>query len=230
MKVLLKLSGEALSGEGKKGYDEGMVSHIASEIRSLVEDGNQVGVVVGAGNLIRGKELHGMSAVMADQMGMLATVMNAIYLKEILDSSGVPSLVFSSIVSLPSVKKLEYGEVENALRSGRVVIFGGGTSNPLFTTDTAAALRAAEMGATILLKATKVDGVYDSDPKENPDARKFERLTFEDVIRMNLKVMDLEAFNICRRVGIEIVVFDFFVPGNTLRALRGETGTRISEI
>ena len=228
VKVLLKLSGEALSGEGKKGYDDEMARHVAEEIGSLVEEGHMVGVVVGAGNLIRGKDLKGMRTVMADQIGMLATVMNAIYLKEVLENHGIPALVFSSITDLPSVKRLEYGEVENALKSGRVVIFGGGTSNPLFTTDTAAALRAAEMGAKLLLKATKVDGVYDSDPKLNPNAKKFERLTFSQVIEMDLKVMDLEAFEICRRLGIEIVVFDFFVKGNTLRAVRGEVGTRIS--
>ena len=229
MKVLLKLSGEVLSGEGRKGYDEGVINHVVSEIKSLVDDGNRVGVVVGAGNLIRGRDLKNINTIMADQIGMLATVMNAIYLKEVLENHDIPSVAFSSITDLPAVKRLEYGEVENALKSGRVVIFGGGTSNPLFTTDTAAALRAAEMGAKILLKATKVDGVYSDDPKKNPNAVRFEKLTFDEVIEKDLEVMDLEAFNMCRRLGIEVVVFNFFVSGNTLRALRGEVGTKITQ-
>ncbi len=229
LKVLLKLSGEVLSGEGKKGYDESVIKHVVSEIKSLVDDGNRVGVVVGAGNLIRGRDLKNINTIMADQIGMLATVMNAIYLKEVLEIHGIPSVVFSSITDLPAVKRLEYGEIENALKSGRVVVFGGGTSNPLFTTDTAAALRAAEMGAKILLKATKVDGVYSDDPKKNPDAVRFEKLTFDEVIEKDLEVMDLEAFNMCRRLGIEVVVFNFFVSGNTLRALRGEVGTKITQ-
>ncbi len=229
LKVLLKLSGEVLSGEGKKGYDESVIKHVVSEIKSLVDDGNRVGVVVGAGNLIRGRDLKNINTAMADQIGMLATVMNAIYLKEVLEIHGIPSVVFSSITDLPAVKRLEYGEIENALKSGRVVVFGGGTSNPLFTTDTAAALRAAEMGAKILLKATKVDGVYSDDPKKNPNAVRFEKLTFDEVIEKDLEVMALEAFNLCKRLGIEVVVFNFFVSGNTLRALRGEVGTKITQ-
>ncbi len=228
MRLLLKLSGEALSGEGKKGYDPTLVQHIVSEIRSLLEEGHEIGVVVGAGNLIRGKELHGMSPVVADQIGMLGTLMNAIYLKETLQSHGIGAIAISAISNLPSFERLTYEGIDAALRNKKVVVFGGGTSNPLFTTDTAAALRAAEMGAKLILKATKVDGVYDKDPKKFPDAKKFDRLSFDEAIKLGLKVMDLEAFMMCKKMGIDIVVFDFFKPGNCKKAVFGKTGTLVT--
>ena len=228
MRVLLKLSGEALSGEGKKGYDPEISSHIAYEVKSLLESGHEVGIVIGAGNLVRGKEVKGISLKMADQMGMLATVMNAIYLKELLGKHGIKSTVVSHITNLPSVDDLKYEQVDTKLREGYVVIFGGGTSNPFFTTDTAAALRAAEIAADVLLKATKVDGVYDKDPKEFKDAKKFTKLTFDEAIEKDLKVMDVDAFALCKKTGIDIIVFNFFEKGSCLAALEGKKGTRIT--
>ena len=227
MRVLLKLSGEVLSGEGKKGYDSENTWRVAQEVHDLVMDGNEVGVVIGAGNILRGEELKEINRIFADQMGMLATVMNSIYLKEMLEKKGVGAVVFSSITRLPSVEPLDYSRVEEVLRNGGVAIFAGGTSNPLFTTDTAAALRAAEMGAKLILKATKVDGVYDRDPKKWPDAKKFDILSFDEAIRMELNVMDIEAFSICKKAGIEIVVYNFFERGSSLKAIRGKTGSRI---
>ncbi len=227
MRILLKLSGEVLSGEGKKGYDPSLVQYVVSEIGSLVESGHEIGVVIGAGNLIRGRELQGMSTAAADQIGMLATLMNAVYLKETLQSHGVDAVAVSAVSNLPSIERLTYDGVEKALREKKVVVFGGGTSNPFFTTDTAAALRAAEMGAKLILKATKVDGVYDKDPKVHRDAQKFERITFDEAISLGLKVMDLEAFLLCKRMGIEIVVFNFFEKAGCLRAVEGKTGTRV---
>ncbi len=228
MRVVLKLSGEALSGEGKMGYDPDMVLHVVEEIKSLVESGVEVGVVIGAGNLIRGRDLKGISRIAADHMGMLATVMNSIFLCENLKKHGLKSEVYSNFIENACVRSLNYEDVEDLIRKKGVPIFAGGTSNPLFTTDTAAALRAVEMGAKIILKGTKVDGVYDSDPEKNPNARRFEKLTFDTALSLGLEVMDLEAFSICRRFNITIVVYDFFVKGNSLKAVEGKVGTRVT--
>ena len=229
MRVLLKLSGEALSGEGKKGYDPEISNHVAYEVKSLIENGHEVGIVIGAGNLVRGREIEGISLKMADQIGMLATVMNAIYLKELFEKHGIKSTVVSHIANLPSVEDLKYEQIDKKLKEGYVVIFGGGTSNPFFTTDTAAALRAAEITADVLLKATKVDGEYDKDPKKFPEAKKFTTLTFNEAIDKNLKVMDVDAFALCKKMGIDIIVFNFFEKGSCLNALNGKKGTRITK-
>ena len=228
MRVLLKLSGEALSGEGKKGYNPEVSNHIAYEVKSLLESGHEIGIVIGAGNLVRGKEIKDISLKMADQMGMLATVMNAIYLKALLEKHGIKSVVVSHITNLPSVEDLKYEQVDIKLKEDYVVIFGGGTSNPFFTTDTAAALRAAEISADVLLKATKVDGVYDKDPKKYKDAKKFTKLTFSEAIEKDLKVMDVDAFALCKKMGIDIIVFNFFEKGACLQALSGKRGTRVT--
>ncbi len=227
LRVLLKLSGEVLSGEGKKGYNAEIAKHVVREISSLINHGIEVGVVIGAGNLLRGKELTDISRVMADHMGMLATVMNGIYLKELLEKYGMSSIVVTNIVNLPSVMDLKYDDVNSFLKKRHIVIFAGGTSNPLFTTDSAAALRASEINADILLKATKVDGVYDKDPKKFPDARKFNKITFDEAINLNLKIMDLEAFTLCKKMGISIVVYNFFENNASLKAINGESGTKI---
>ncbi len=227
MRILLKVSGESLSGEGKKGYNEELVKYLVDEIRDLVNGGFEVGIVLGAGNLVRGKELESIDRTLADYIGMLGTIMNSIYLSGVLKKAGLKSVVFSNMVNVPGVRAMNYDELEEVLNEGGIVIFGGGTQNPLFTTDTSAVLRAFEMGAKRILKATKVDGVYDRDPKVHPNARKFDELTFEEALKLGLEVMDLEAFSICMRFGLEVVVFDFFKRGNTLKAAKGEIGTLI---
>ena len=227
MRILLKVSGESLSGEGKKGYDPDMVGHLVEEIGDLVRSGFEVGLVLGAGNLVRGKDLKEIDRASADYIGMLGTVMNSIYLSSELKKAGLESVVFSNMVEVPIVRRMNYEEMNEVLKRGGVVLFGGGTTNPMFTTDTAAALRAFEMGARRILKATKVDGVYDKDPKIHPDARRFDVLSFEKALEMGLEIMDPEAFSLCMRFGLEVVVFDFFKRGNTLKAARGEIGTLV---
>ncbi len=221
-RILLKLSGEVLSGEGKKGLDSGMGDFISGEVSKIVEMGISLGIVIGAGNLFRGEELSYLGAITADQIGMLGTVINALYLSSYFKKHRIDSVVMSHITNLPSVERITYNSVEDAFRDGKVVLFAGGTSNPLFTTDTAAALRAAEIGADILIKGTKVDGVYSKDPKINPDAKRFSRLSFEDAINLNLSIMDTASFVLCRSHSIPIVVMDFFRSGNVSKLINGE--------
>jgi uridylate kinase len=159
---------------------------------------------------------------MADQIGLLGTNINAIYLKASLEEKEMACRVFSQVVNLQSAEKINYDRVQDALDQGEIVIFGGGTSNPFFTTDTAAALRAVEMNAQIIIKATKVDGVFSSDPRHDPTATKFDHLTFSEAIEKNLRIMDVEAFSICRRYNVPVQVMDFFKPGNLLKAIMGE--------
>ncbi len=220
-RVLLKLSGEALSGEGNRGFNRKMTEHIVGELKSVLELDVKVGLVIGAGNLFRGKELD-IDPVLADEIGMLGTVINSLYIHSTLKKAGISSVVFSQIVSLPGVEPLRYGKLEEAFEEGKVAIFSGGTSNPLFTTDSAAALRAVEMGAEVILKATKVEGVYNKDPKTCADAKLYDRLTFDEAIREKLKIMDAEAFSLCRRYQIPVIVFNFFQSGNLLKAVKGE--------
>ncbi len=221
-KVLLKLSGEVFSGEGKKGLDPNMGNWIVKEISSVVERGVKLGVVVGAGNLFRGEELSYVGSIYADQIGMMGTVINSLYLCSALKKHGISSVVASHIANLPSVERLTYNLIEESLSSGKVIIFAGGTSNPLFTTDTAAALRAAEMGANILIKGTKVDGVYSKDPKKFSNAEKFTHLSFDEAIKLGLTVMDTSAFALCKAHSISVIVMNFFQSGNFLRAVMGE--------
>lgn len=221
-RVLLKLSGEVLSGEGKKGIDHKMGEIIVNEIYQALKTNVKIGIVIGAGNIFRGEELSQVGSINADQIGMLGTVINSIYLSSVLKSRGIDAVVFSKIIDLPSVENLTYNSIERAFNENKVVIFAGGTSNPLFTTDTAAALRAAEMNADVLIKGTKVDGVYSKDPKKYVDASKFEKLTFEEAIKLNLTVMDTAAFALCKSHSIPIIVMDFFTQGNFLRVLKGE--------
>ncbi|PLV55517.1 UMP kinase [Thermotoga sp. SG1] len=222
MRVLVKLSGEALSGEGKKGFDPERVSYLISEIKKVVEEGYRVGIVVGAGNLFRGIELKSLSRERADQIGLLGTVMNAVYLKDHFEREGLKTKIFSQIVNLPDVESVSYDSIESAIENGFVLIFAGGTSNPFFTTDTAAVLRAKEMKAQIIVKATKVDGIYDRDPKRFSDAKRIERLTFSEAMKMGIEVMDAEAFALCKKLGITVRVINFFEPGSLLKALKGE--------
>jgi len=230
-RVLLKLSGEALMGEGKYGINPPTLERIASEIGEVARAGVQAAVVIGGGNIFRGVSASttGMDRASADYMGMLATVINAMALQDALEKTGVFTRVQSAIkmeqIAEPYIRRRAVRHLEK----GRVVIFAAGTGNPFFTTDTAASLRAMEIGAEVILKATKVDGVYDSDPKKNPSARRYRTLTYMDVLRQNLHVMDSTAISLCMDNELPIVVFDLNTPGNIRRAVTGsgELGTLV---
>jgi uridylate kinase len=230
-RILLKLSGEALMGPDAFGYHAETLAGIVAQIDEVVELGTEVGIMVGGGNLFRGATgaLSGMDRANADSMGMLATVMNALALRDALNRAGLDARV-QTAVSIAHVG--EAFERESAIRhleKGRVVIFGGGTGNPFFTTDTAAALRAAEIGADLMLKATKVDGVYTADPKKDPKATRYASLTFDEAIARDLKVLDTAAFALCREQNVPLVVFDIFKSGALKRVVLGEDeGTRVT--
>ena len=230
-RVLLKLSGEVF-GDAGRNFDVDRIDRIAEEIRSVRAAGIQVALVVGGGNLLRGAEVAatGISRVTADQAGMLATVMNGLVLQDALERLGLESRVASASTMLKFCEPFVARRVLRHLKQGCIPILVGGTGNPFFTTDTAAALRAQELKADVLLKATKVDGVYSSDPRLDPNAVRLPRLSYMDVIEQDLRVMDTTAIALCRESGLPIVVFDLQVPGNVLRAARGEPiGTLISE-
>lgn len=228
---MLKISGEALAGDAGFGIDPNVVALFASEVAQSAKMGVQVAVVVGGGNFFRGKdkEGRGLDRASADYMGMLATVMNAIQLQAAVEAAGVPTRVQTAIdmkeVAEPYIRRRAIRHLEK----GRVVIFGAGTGNPFFTTDTGAALRAAEIGAEVLLKATKVDGVFDCDPNKNPGAILHEHLTYQDVVvRQELNVMDTTAVTLCQENNIPVIVFNVLKKGNIISALRGdEIGTRV---
>lgn len=223
-RILLKLSGEALMGDGQFGIDPGTTARMAGEVKRAKEAGYELCLVVGGGNIFRGlaAAAKGFDRASADYMGMLATVMNALALQNALESQGVDTRVLSAIpmasVSEPYIRRRAVRHMEK----GRIVIFAAGTGNPFFTTDTAAALRAAEMGCDALFKGTSVDGVYDSDPKKNPSAHRYDRISFDRVLNDNLKVMDAAAVALCRDNRIPIVVFNIREEGNLARVLEGE--------
>lgn len=221
-RILLKLSGEVLSGEGEKGFNHEQILYLIDELKSVHEYGTNVGIVIGAGNLFRGREMKELSPTIADQIGMLGTVINALYLKDIFEKNGIRTVVVSQVTSLPSIRPIHYDDINLYFDAGYSVIFAGGTSNPFFTTDTAAALRAVEMKADILIKGTKVPGIYNKDPKKFNDAIKYDKLTFDEAIEKNLKIMDTEAFSICKRYNMKIMVMNFFKKGNLLKAIMGE--------
>lgn len=230
-RVVLKLSGEALSGVGGSGIDPDEVAHIARRVKSVHDLGVQVAIVIGGGNLWRGKVGvdRGMDQATADYMGMIATVINALALRDALEREGVETRVQTAIemnkVAEPYIRLRAIRHLEK----GRVVIISGGTGNPFFTTDTAAALRAAEIDAQLLIKATKVDGVYDSDPKKNPDARRYETLTYLEAIQNRLEVMDMTAFTLCMDNNQPILVINFWTEGALEAAVMGEAvGTLVS--
>ncbi len=230
-RVLLKLSGEALMGEQGYGIDPAIVSAIAKDVAEVVAKGTQLAIVVGGGNIFRGLKgsAAGMERATADYVGMLATVMNAITLQDGLERAGVPTRVQSAIAMQEVAEPYIRRKAMRHLEKGRVVIFGAGCGNPFFTTDTTAALRAAEINAHVVLKATKVDGVYDKDPVRFADAVRYEHLTFQDVLANELGVMDATAIALCKDNTIPIVVFDLFGSGNIARAVAGEPiGTRIT--
>jgi uridylate kinase len=223
-KILLKLSGEALAGDQGFGIDPAVIQGIAEEVRDVSRLGVEVALVIGGGNIFRGlaASSRGMDRASADYMGMLGTVMNSLAMQDALEKLGVITRVQSAIemqaVAEPYIRRRAMRHLEK----GRVVIFAAGTGNPYFTTDTAASLRAMEIGADVILKATKVDGVYDSDPKMNPSAVKFESLTYLDVLERGLQVMDATATSLCMDNQLPIVVFDLTVSGNIMRVVMGE--------
>ena len=223
-KILLKVSGEVLMGQEPYGIDMNTVATVAAEIKEVVERGVEVCLVIGGGNIFRGLSgaAKGMSRASADYMGMLATVMNALAMQNALERIGVDTRVQSAIPMASVCEPYIRRRAQRHLEKGRVVIFAAGTGNPFFTTDTAAALRAAEMGVQALFKGTSVDGVYTADPKRDPDATRYDRLTYLDVLAQDLKVMDASAISLMRENAIPIVVFSIRQPGALLRVLEGE--------
>ena len=229
-RVLLKLSGEALAGPKKTGFDEDTVKEVARQVKISVDAGVEVGIVIGGGNFWRGRTSNAIDRTKADQIGMLATVMNAIAVKDALRQQGVPAVVMTSSAMPQVADTFRSDKAIAELEAGKIVVFGGGTGNPIFSTDTASALRALEIGADAMFKATMVDGVYDKDPHKYPDAVKYDTLTFTRVLDERLAVMDSTAATLCRDNGLPIVVFDLNEPANIARALQGENvGTIVRE-
>ncbi|MCW3126737.1 MAG: pyrH [Bacteroidetes bacterium] len=223
-RILLKLSGEALMGSQQYGIDTSVVMQYAAEIKALVEKKVEVAIVIGGGNIYRGIQAtaSGIDRVQGDYMGMLATVINSMALQSGLEKLGVNTRLLTALeirqVAEPFIKRRAVRHLEK----GRVVIFGAGTGNPYFTTDTAAALRATEIEANVILKGTRVDGIYDSDPEKNPDAKKYTNLTYADAISQKLNVMDMTAFTLCQENSIPIIVFDMNTSGNLMKVVTGE--------
>lgn len=230
-RVLLKLSGESLMGDKSFGLDPQMLAQYAQDIKSITDIGVQVALVIGGGNIYRGmnEKETGIERAQGDYMGMLATVINGIAMQSMLEKVGVKTRLQSAIrmdqVAEPFIRRRAIRHLEK----GRVVIFGAGTGNPYFTTDTAGSLRAVEISADAILKGTRVDGIYDSDPEKNPEAKKFETLTFAEAISQNLKVMDMTAFTLCQENKMPIIVFDMNTPGNLIHVVAGKSiGTLVS--
>ncbi|HQX44234.1 MAG: UMP kinase [Saprospiraceae bacterium] len=222
-RILLKLSGESLMGEQQFGIDPAMLRYYAEQIKSLVTEGVEVAVVIGGGNIFRGLGSDsGIERVQGDYMGMLATCINGMALQSALETLGVFTRMISAIEMRQIAEPYIRRRATRHLEKGRTLIFSAGTGNPYFTTDSAAALRASEINADVILKGTRVDGIYDKDPEKNSDAKKFEHLSFDDVIRLNLKVMDMTAFTICKENKIPIVVFDINQNDHLIRIVRGE--------
>ena len=223
-RILLKLSGEALMGEGDYGIDPGVIQRIAGEIHELLEAGLEIGLVIGGGNIFRGAGLAqgGMDRVTGDYMGMLATVINSLAMQDALEKQGSQCRVMSALKINQVCEDYIRRRAVRHLEKGRVVIFAAGTGNPFFTTDSAASLRAIELGVDIMLKATKVDGIYTDDPVSNPDAKRYERLGYDEAINKKLAVMDATALVLCRDQGMPLRVFNLNTPGNLHRVATGQ--------
>ena len=223
-RVLLKLSGESLMGAQKYGLSTEVLNQYAEQIRTVAATGVQVGIVIGGGNIFRGLSgvSRGFDRVKGDQMGMLATVINSLALQGALESAGAKARVLTSIRMEPVGELYTKAKALELMEAGWIVIIAGGTGNPYFTTDTASALRGVEIEAEVLLKGTRVDGVYTADPEKDPTATKFAEITFDEVYRRRLKVMDLTAFTMCKENDLPIVVFDMDTPGNLGKVLAGE--------
>ena len=223
-RILLKLSGEALLGEQEYGIDYAMLDSIASQVKEIYDLGIETAIVIGGGNIFRGlaATAKGMERASADYMGMLATVLNSLALQNVLENKGVRTRVQSAIEMRELAEPYIRRRAVRHLEKKRIVIFAAGTGNPYFTTDTAAALRAMEIGAEVIMKATKVDGVYSADPVKDPSAVKFDRLTYLDVLQKDLKVMDATAISLCMDNDLPVIVFNLTVPGNIKRLALGE--------
>ncbi len=230
-RILLKLSGEALLGERQYGIDPKRLAEYAQDIKTITEEGVEVAIVIGGGNIFRGVAgaSNGIDGVQADYMGMLATVINGLALQSALEDADVPTRLQTAIkieaIAEPYIKR----KAVRHLEKGRVVIFGSGTGNPFFTTDSAAVLRAIEVNAEVILKGTRVDGIYDSDPEKNKGAIKFDKLSFDDVLKKGLKIMDTTAFTLSQENELPIIVFDMNTKGNLLKVVSGENiGTKVN--
>lgn len=229
-RILLKLSGEALMGDDAYGINRATIDNIVAQIKAVVALGVEVAIVIGGGNIFRGvaPAASGMDRATADYMGMLATVMNAMALQDAMRNIGINARVQSALKLEQVAEPYIRGKAIRYLEEGKVVIFGAGTGNPFFTTDTAAALRGMEINAEVVLKATKVDGIYTDDPKKNPDAKRYEVVTFDEAINKNLKVMDATALTLCRDQDLPICVFSIFKEGALMRVVMGhDEGTRV---
>ncbi len=220
-RILLKLSGEALMGDHDYGIDPAIIKRVASEVKEIVAVGVQVAIVIGGGNIFRGQGLAeaGMDRVTGDHMGMLATVMNCLAMQDAIEKQGVPSRVQSALSIHQVCEDYVRRRAIRHLEKGRVVIFGAGTGNPFFTTDSAGSLRAIEIGADVLIKATKVDGVYDSDPVKNPDAKRYDTLSYDDVLRRNLGVMDATAIVLCKEQNMPLRIFNLNNEGDLAKVV-----------
>ena len=228
-RVLLKLSGEALAGEKKTGFDEETVRAVAAQVKKSVEEGVQVAIVIGGGNFWRGRSSKAIDRVKADQIGMLATVMNCIYVSSLFTYLGMETEVFSAFTIGGVTRLFSKDEADAALNAGKVVFFAGGTGHPYFSTDTGVVLRAIELEADEILLAKAIDGVYDSDPKVNPDAKKFDTITIEDVVEKRLQVIDLAASILCLENRMPMAVFGLEGEDSIYQAMKGNiTGTRVT--
>jgi uridylate kinase len=230
-RILLKLSGESLSGSGNQGISDTVLNEYAKQVIDVLNKGCEVAIVIGGGNIFRGLSgtESGYDRLKGDQMGMLATVINSLALESAICRLGAKARVFTSIRMEPVGELYNRDRVVEAMKNNTVCILSGGTGNPFFTTDTAAALRAIEIGASVLLKGTRVDGVYTSDPEKDSDAEKFDKISFEEVINRKLKVMDSTAFTMCSENNMPLVVFDMNKPGNLVKLIEGiMIGTLVS--
>ncbi|MEE1190487.1 MAG: UMP kinase [Bacteroidales bacterium] len=231
-RILLKLSGESLMGTQDYGISPDMLAQYASEIKQAKEEGAEIGVVIGGGNIFRGLQgaAKGMDRVQGDYMGMLATVINSMALQAELEKQGVKTELLGGLAIEPICKESSRARIKQALEEGKVVIIGGGTGNPYFTTDTASSLRAIEMQADAILKGTRVDGIYTADPEKDPNATKYSSLTYEEALNKQLKIMDLTAFALCRENNMPIYVFDMNKKGNLIKVIKGEhIGTIVAD-
>ncbi len=229
-RILLKLSGEALAGKQKSGLDDDVVRHICESVKECVDLGVQIGIVVGGGNIWRGRAHAGMDRTRADHMGMLATVINSLALADALEALGISTRVQTALSMQAIAEPYIRNRAIRHFEKGRVLVFGCGTGNPFFSTDTAAALRAAEIGADIILMAKTVDGVYDSDPKINPGAKRYDRISFTQILSKELAVIDSTAASMCRDNQIPVLIFSMSDPYNIVRAIKGESiGTILRE-
>jgi uridylate kinase len=220
-RILLKLSGESLMGDLEFGIDHNMLSTYAKDIKQVVDQGIEVAIVIGGGNIFRGIQTvdGAIDRVQGDHMGMLATVINSLALQSSLESMGIKTRLLTAIKMEQIAEPFIRRRAVRHLEKGRVVIFGAGTGNPYFTTDTAASLRAIEIEADVILKGTRVDGIYDADPEKNPEAKKYDRISFTEVYEKNLNIMDMTAFTLCNENKLPIIVFDMNQPGNLTRVL-----------